>query len=143
MNIDIREARETDLPAIIELFAQLGKERMSLDDARNRLEMIRSHPEMEMWLAVEGETPVGMYTFRIRHNVERVSYYGEITAVVVDAAHRGAGVGRQLVAHADRRARDHGCIGLWLVSANHRQDAHRFYKELGFDPSGTRFVRDF
>lgn len=140
----IREATIDDLEAVIDLLAALGKERLSLDDGRDRFAMIERDPEQEMWLACEGEKPVGIYTFRIRHNVERVSYYGEVSTLAVAATHRRSGVGRALIEHADQRARERGCIGLWLVSGNQRsEEAHRFYADLGFKGTGTRFIRDF
>lgn len=45
--------------------------------------------------------------------------------------------------YADILAKEHHCKGTWLVSGNKRiEEAHRFYKELGFEVTGSRFVKN-
>jgi len=63
--------------------------------------------------------------------------------VVVDSAHRGNGYGEALMRHAVDLARDAGCYKLVLTSNKARDDAHRFYRRIGFDATHEGFRIDF
>lgn len=52
----------------------------------------------------------------------------------VGEAHRGRGVGRDLMEQAEQRGRQIGCHGAWLDTSN--PDAMRFYAQLGYAPFG-------
>jgi GNAT superfamily N-acetyltransferase len=84
----------------------------------------------------------GVLGFRLRECLERVGRYGEVSVIVTDAGARRCGVGRALMAFAEGLAREHGCLGTWLVSGFGRKDeAHRFYEQLGYTATGYRFVK--
>ena len=57
-----------------------------------------------------------------------------VKTIWVDAAARGRGIGRALMAHAEERARAIGCHGAWLDTSN--PDAMRFYARLGYAAFG-------
>lgn len=117
---------------------------MSLKGATNRVALIKKDPEQDLLVARAAAQTVGLIAFRIRHNIESVSHYGEVSAIVVRPEWRKAGIGRALMAHAEQIARRRGCIGLWLVSGFGRErDAHKFYKRYGFERTGFRFVKAF
>jgi GNAT superfamily N-acetyltransferase len=78
--------------------------------------------------------------FAVEVDADAISFLlGEL---VVHPGLRGKGIGRRLVAVAERFARDCGCERLELTSGAHRHDAHRFYTTLGFSPRPVRFVKD-
>jgi GNAT superfamily N-acetyltransferase len=56
----------------------------------------------------------------------------ELESVHVRSDLRGQGIGAQLLARAERLARDAACYRLQLTSRNVRVDAHRFYESNGF-----------
>jgi GNAT superfamily N-acetyltransferase len=144
VSVAIREALEGDIPSLAELFGMLARQPLSIEGAQDRFEMIARDPEQELWVAEDDGSVVGVMAFRVRHCVERIAHYGEVSAIAVTASHKGKGVGRRLVEKAEEIGRARGCIGLWLVSGNHRrEEAHRFYERLGFEGTGTRFVRLF
>lgn len=59
----------------------------------------------------------------------------QIEGVRVASDLRGRGIGAQLVADAETRARDAGCGLIQLTTNRSRGDARRFYDRLGFTPS--------
>jgi ribosomal protein S18 acetylase RimI-like enzyme len=67
---------------------------------------------------------------------------GRITAMVVRSDRRGSGVGRRLVAELEEIARRDGCGRIDLTSRHVRQEAHAFYRALGFEETSRRFVKD-
>jgi GNAT superfamily N-acetyltransferase len=138
----IREMEARDIGAACILVCQLSGRAISPEDMQNRLDMIHASPIDWLFVCESGGRLLGMMGFRLRENVERVSRFGEISLLVTDAAARHQGIGRALVDFAEQMARDHGCIGTWLVSGLQReQDAHQFYRHLGYAITGYRFVK--
>jgi GNAT superfamily N-acetyltransferase len=64
---------------------------------------------------------------------ERPGAWARVVALSVDAAHRRAGVGRGLMAAAERWAAVHGCVAMEVTSLRSREAAHRFYAALGYE----------
>ncbi|MBN1965955.1 MAG: GNAT family N-acetyltransferase [Anaerolineae bacterium] len=144
MDVQIRPMEPGDIPAVCGLVAQLTGRQIGEAAMQDRLDMAARSPIDWLFVAeIEGRV-VGWLGFRLRENVERPSRYGEISVIVTDAAARRQGVGRALMAFAEQMARDHGCIGTWLVSGFKRaNEAHRFYGQLGYTITGYRFVKHF
>ena len=53
-----------------------------------------------------------------------------------------AGLGRRLEDELERIARGEGCGRIDLTSRHHRNEAHAFYRVLGFEETSLRFVKD-
>ena len=70
-----------------------------------------------------------------RHLQAKGGLCAELESVHVHAEDRGTGVGRALVRAAVDRARAVGCYRVQLTSNRRREDAHRFYESLGFEPT--------
>ncbi len=83
-----------------------------------------------MSVAIEGEAVRGVALWRVIEN----TYEGRrlyVDDLVSDEAHRSRGVGRTLLRHLERHARDLKCDVLALDSGTQRTDAHRFYFREG------------
>jgi len=77
-------------------------------------------------------------------NLEEVTRYGEVSIIVVDPYKRFQSVGRFMMNHAESLAKEYNCIGTWLVSGFGREEpAHEFYKKLGYQINGYRFIKLF
>jgi len=74
-----------------------------------------------------------------RHLQAHGGLCAEVESVHVHPDHRSTGVGGALVREAIARARAMGCYRVQLTSNTARPDAHRFYEELGFEPSHLGF----
>lgn len=144
MAVTIRKAIMQDSKRLSELMTQLSRHEVSEQDMMNRIEFVESSPFDSLYVWEENERIYGAMSFRIRENIEDVTKYGEISSIVVDQEARRKGVGRQLMEYADHLAKEQGCIGTWLVSGFGREEeAHQFYKDLGFNTTGYRFVKKF
>jgi GNAT superfamily N-acetyltransferase len=68
----------------------------------------------------------------------------EILGNVVGEQWRERGVGRALMAAAEQSASDHGVSVVRLRSGSHRDDAHAFYRAVGYREQKTQrvFVRE-
>lgn len=136
------EARDAEVGS--RLMSQLTGQEVGIDEMRNRLDFVRSSPIDWLFVAEAQDRVCGLMGFRLRERIERIGRYGEVSVLVVDAEARRQGIGRALLEYAEHLAHEHGCIGTWLVSGFRRaEEAHRFYAELGYQPTGYRFVKLF
>ncbi|UJF33488.1 GNAT family N-acetyltransferase [Paenibacillus hexagrammi] len=144
MDYVIREAVSEDTKEISKLMSQLTGKVIAPLHIENRLHFIRSSPFDSLFVCVEDGCIQGTLGFRIRENLEEVTRYGEVSVIVVDEEAKRKGIGRILMEYAEQLAVEHECVGLWLVSGFQREDeAHNFYKQLGFEETGYRFVKRF
>lgn len=88
-----------------------------------------------LFVATKGEAVAGMATLVGACTPTGRKWWVE--DVVVDAAHRGAGVGRALVQHLVAYARSHGGGQLQLTSRPERVAANALYRSLGFAQKQT------
>jgi GNAT superfamily N-acetyltransferase len=134
----IRPLRAEDVPLLVDLCGQLGRP-ASVAELEERFAHLRERPGQGLFVAVsEAGALIGWI-----HVQERPALHtprlAEVTALVVDAAHRGRGCGRALMARAEQWAREQHCRVLSLRSGIEREDAHRFYASLGFQRASTSY----
>jgi GNAT superfamily N-acetyltransferase len=131
-----------DLEAVAELMGELGYPASSTQ-MQKRMEAISSHPDYATLVAeCEGEV-VGMIGLRLTFGYEHDGHVVQITVLVVKAAFRGRGVGKELIRHAEKWAREKGAAAIVLTSGKRpeREAAHRFYRHMGFSVTGLRFSK--
>ncbi len=147
MPLQIRDAAESDLPAILRILAESGidgGESFTLEEARDHFALIRTRPGFRFLVAdIDGEV-VGTYVLQI---MEKLGKRGTPAGVVEDVAvlpeRHGQGIGRAMMEHARDTCRVAGCYKLALSSNLKREDAHRFYDSLGFERHGFSFTTRF
>lgn len=86
-------------------------------------------------------TLAGVATLHQMTVLHRPRPVGRITALVVDTAARGQGLGRALVAAAEAALAADGCGLLEVTSNVRRTDAHAFYEQLGYERTSLRFAK--
>jgi len=142
MTLSMRKATNTDTKSLCALMTDLAGHPISSDDMINRLQFVSENKSESLFVCEEGNKIIGLLGFRIRENLEEVSRFGEISAIVVNSEDKRQGVGRFMMAYAENLAKDLGCKGTWLVSGFGRElEAHKFYKNIGYKKTGYRFVK--
>jgi len=142
--IRIRRAGETDLPAVIRLQHQLGPHEppMSHDDAVAIFALMQSYPDNVVYVAEADGAIVGTFTLLVMDKLGHGKPAGLVEDVVVDEAHRGTGIGAEMMRFAMEHCRQRGCYKLALSSNALRTGAHAFYERLGFQKHGLSFLID-
>jgi len=131
MTMSIRRADKRDIQSLCSLMSDLAHHPISAEGIMNRLQFVAESKFDFLFVCEENGAILGLLGFRIRENLEEVSRFGEISAIVVNSKDRRKGVGRFMMVYAENLAKDLGCKGTWLVSGFARKvEAHQFYKSL-------------
>lgn len=138
----MRQAIRSDISALCDLMGQLEERTIDPKEMEDRLQLLDGRSDHRLFVCERSNYVVGLLGFRIRENLEEVSQFGEVSVIVVSAEERGKGIGKFMMQYAEMLTEQSGCIGTWLVSGFHRgEDTHEFYKRLGYEITGYRFVK--
>jgi GNAT superfamily N-acetyltransferase len=137
----IRQIRTEDTARVAELLTQLGYP-ATADDVARRLAYWQQ-PESRILVAEHNTQVVGCLSVHAIPYLERTGWWARIESLVVDSAARRSGVARSLVQAAEQAARQWGCLAMEVTSARYRDDAHAFYKQLGYTDVCDQSARFF
>ena len=135
----VREAKKSDAHQLAALFALLEHQIEPKSVAAN-LKALEKAGEPVI-VAARGKQLLGACGIHRTLNPHRDQPVGRITILVVAEHARDQGIGRLLVAEAERRLAGFGC-GLIEVTSNDRlAEAHAFYRHLGYERTSMRFAK--
>jgi GNAT superfamily N-acetyltransferase len=137
--LEIRAATEEDVPLILSLIKELAEyERLSHEvvatEEALRDSLFGERPVAEVLIGHLGDEPVGFALFF--HNFS--TFLGKpgiyLEDLYVRPEFRGAGIGRALLVHLARLARERGCGRLEWSVLDWNEPAIGFYKKIGASP---------
>lgn len=143
----IRRAWKDDLAAIVAMLADdpLGATRESPDDPAayaDAFARLDADPSEVLVVAErEGEVVGTLQLSLLPGLARRGALRAQVEAVRVRADARGDGLGARLLTWAEDEARARGCVLLQLTSDRTRDDAHRFYANLGYEATHVGFKK--
>jgi N-acetylglutamate synthase-like GNAT family acetyltransferase len=138
--VTIRDADQKDAPALAQLLGQLGYP-TDADAVLRRLGRLEASGADRLFVAeVDGQV-VGLAGIHVSPSLEHDGDAAKVSAIVVDEAFRGKGVGRRLLEAVETEAKAQGCVLVFLTTAERRHDAHEFYRRLGWEETGRRFAK--
>lgn len=127
--LHLRPARATDLPALLALEAMFPGDRMSARQFRHHL----GSPRARWQLAVEDGQVLGYSLLLLRRGSERARLY----SIAVAPSARGRGLGRRLLAAAERQAAAAGCRAVSLEVRQDNRAANALYRDAGYQPTAV------
>jgi ribosomal protein S18 acetylase RimI-like enzyme len=136
--LEVRDATEADLPAIVALLADdmlgAGRETGSVDAVSlAAFRAIQAEPKCRELVALADGAIVGCFQVNLIPGLGRNgSWRAQIESVRVARAQRNAGIGVAMMRWAIEEARRRGCAMVQITTDKRRDDAHRFYRRLGF-----------
>ncbi len=136
MAISVRLARTADADDVARLTTQLGYE-VEPSAVASRLGRVLSRPDHQFFIAECDGRVAGWLHALISEYIELEAFV-VIGGLVVDRSHRGKGIGRLLMLHAEGWACTQGCSIVRLWSSVSRTAAHVFYQELGYTKIKTQ-----
>ncbi|MGE5455061.1 MAG: GNAT family N-acetyltransferase [Methylocystaceae bacterium] len=145
-NIIIRQAQESDIGAILTLYAQPEVDNGKVPTMEMALEIFNKmsqYPNYKLYVAQANDTIMGTFALLIMDNIAHMgALSGVIEDVAVDPSCQGYGIGTQMMRFAIESCKEHGCYKVALSSNLKRKNAHDFYESLGFKKHGYSFYID-
>jgi len=136
----VRPAQFADAPEVAELLTELGYP-CDAAEAQRRLLELEDDPRQSVMVAERGGLVCGLLGLEISFQLPLGMPACRITVLVVGRGQQRSGVGRQLLAEAETRARFSGATRIEVSSAAARHGAHAFYREAGYRDGSVRFVK--
>jgi GNAT superfamily N-acetyltransferase len=137
--ITLRLAEPSDAEAIATMFTDEGYP-VGSSDIVVRLERFAT-PHARVIVAEHEGDLLGFIAIHALPRFEHDDWIVRILALVVDAGARERGVGRALMAEAERVGHEIGAAFIELTAGHHRPEARHLYESLGYDPSVTAYLR--
>jgi GNAT superfamily N-acetyltransferase len=137
--VTIRPAAATDAEAIAALFTDEGYP-AGPSDIVERLTRFSSEHSQVVVAEHEGVV-LGFIALHALPRFEHDDRILRVLALVVDAGARERGVGRRLMAEAERIGVELGAAFVEVTSGHHRPDARRLYESMGYDASIAAYLR--
>ena len=133
----IRELRNSELPALLELYKHLHSADDPLPSEREVEETwqtIQENPNLKYFGVFVGDTLVSSCTLNIIPNLTRgCRPYGVIENVVTHSDFRRQGHGQSLLKHALAVAWSDRCYKVMLLTGRKDEGTYKFYESAGFD----------
>ena len=139
----IREARSSDIPAMVELLRELFTLEtdfaVDADRQQRGLEiLLQEWDTAGIWVADADGRVVGMCTVQVLISTAEGGPVGLVEDVVVEPSFRGKGIGRALLEALEAWAAENGLSRLQLLTDRRHTDTQRFYEAVGWQ--GTELV---
>jgi ribosomal protein S18 acetylase RimI-like enzyme len=137
----IRDAELNDAAELAVLMRELGYETKRAE-MEARLKLILSNPAYKTFVAIMDGCVCGMIGTLTYPSYEHNDPGARILALVTLSAVRRRGIGRALIATAEKDLAQRGIRRVALDTRLTREDAHKFYESLGYERNGWRFVKE-
>jgi GNAT superfamily N-acetyltransferase len=138
--VPVRPARLEDADQLAGLFDQLGHPQTA-DALRGPIENLLADPRGDVLVAEDRGALLGAASYFFVPVAHDTRPWCRITALVVDEAHRGRGIGQLLIEAVEKAALNAFCSRVEATSALHRSAAHRFYERLGYGRTSAHFLK--
>jgi len=129
-----------DAAALAQLMCELGYE-TTKSEMQIRMERIATDERYRTFVAVRDGKVCGMIATLTYPSYEHNDPSGQILALVILRTMRRHGIGRVLIATAEKDFAQRGIRRIALNTRLAREDTHKFYESLGYERNGWRFVK--
>ena len=146
-NVTIRESIHDDIPLILELLYELGRQKPQKDSELEKFEKLLKNymqeDDKKILVAQDNDSKIiGMISmvFLSRLNQNTLEMY--VPELIVSQNYRSKGIGKKLINSSIEFGKEKKCHRIRLESGNQRIESHKFYKHLGFENSSVFFTKN-
>jgi GNAT superfamily N-acetyltransferase len=136
----IRPASIEDAEALVELIGALGYSATAIE-MRRRVAALVHRADYVTLVACEGEKVVGLAGAFLHLAIEHDGRFARVTGLVVHESWRRRGIGALPMKRLEEWSRQQGAMAITLTSGNHHREAHGFYRHIGYQETGVRFMK--
>jgi N-acetylglutamate synthase-like GNAT family acetyltransferase len=140
IEIIIRDAEKDDCEAIARLLAELGYPNTP-QFAAKKINRLSKKINNRILIATVDSMIVGALSLHIVPLLHQAGDLCRVTAIIVSKDYRGKSIGRRLMEIAEAYAQSNGCIKVEITSGDHRNEAHSFYRQIGYKEVSRRFIK--
>jgi GNAT superfamily N-acetyltransferase len=137
--LSIRPAVAADAEVIAALFTDEGFPAGPSDIVERLTRFSSAHSQV--LVAEHDGAMLGFIAFHAMPRFEHDDRIVRVLALVVDAGARERGVGRSLLAEAEKVGISLGAAFIEVTAGHHRPDARRLYESSGYDASVAAYLR--
>ncbi len=138
--IEIRPGKKEDLPQVLELIRELAIYERAANEVENTVEMMLEdgfgeHPVYGFFVAEKDDKIIGLALYYYRYS----TWKGKclyLEDIIVTEAHRGAGIGRELLDKIVEKAKEDNVRRVNWQVLDWNEPAINFYKKVGADLDG-------
>ena len=138
-DIQIRDAKASDAPALARLAGQLGYPAQPAEIIARLPKESDLRQERVIVVTNGAETVIAWTAVRTAVHIHNAPY-AEISGFVVDESMRGKGIGKRLMAEVEQWAIGNGLSAIRLNANVRRTESHRFYESLGFSITKQQYA---
>jgi GNAT superfamily N-acetyltransferase len=138
----LRSMTQGDVAEGVRLLAELGYE-LDAEEMALRIDAVTATPNHSLMVAEMAGRVVGLLHVFARpalENPREAVVQAIVQAIVVELTHRRSGVGKALMAEAERWGGERDCRSVMLSSNAVRTPAHAFYAALGYRTAATSYI---
>jgi N-acetylglutamate synthase-like GNAT family acetyltransferase len=143
-NITIRKANKRDIDEILNLLYQLQRPKpKTISEGiafRKRIFQYLDEKDKKIIVSEQNSKIIGLVSMMFLPRLNRTKLELYIPELVVSKDNRGSGVGKSLMESCVNMAKKKKCFRIRLESGNQREDAHEFYKKIGFEQSALSYT---
>lgn len=135
----IRGMIAEDIPQLAQLYKQFWDEESCLENMYVKFNKFRNDGSHLLLSAVENNQLIGSVMGIICGEL-----YGDckpfmvLENMIVDNRYRNKGVGKALITELEKKAFEHNCSQIILVTETDRIDACKFYESAGYNPNSHK-----
>jgi GNAT superfamily N-acetyltransferase len=142
MELLIRDVADRDFDQVFGLLKQLWSyKKLDYEGMKKMFDHNLQSADHFYIVALFGPQVVGFCSLTVKHNLWVQGFLGNVDEMIVEESYRGQGVGRKLMKRITEIAIENNCKRLELESSFHREEAHKFYTELGFEKRAYLFSK--
>ena len=137
----IRHSKISDATLLLPLMEEFGYPQ-SLKAMQDKLEIYNGDSNCYLIVVEIGKKIIGFIAFSFYRLFALQYKIAKIDALVVSEQYRRKGIGRKLMKHMEKIAKEKGCKSIELLSSISRKSAHPFYESLGYMPDkSTLYIK--
>jgi GNAT superfamily N-acetyltransferase len=137
VDLQLRPAGAGDVAVLLELMQGLyDSDHMPFEEAKARGALIGllADPSLgRVWLVESGGAVAGYAVLTLGYSLEFGGRFALLDELFIADAHRGRGLGRQVLARLEEACRDLGVMALRLEVERANRGARRLYERVGFE----------
>lgn len=140
----IREAVKSDLVGLSMLFEELMNTKSNIDKMTKTFRYIQNDESYKLLVAEQNGKLVGSVMGVLCYDlVEECKPFMVLENIVVASEVRGQGIGAKLMREIEEVAKENEVKYTMFVSMSSREEAHKFYEEIGYKKNMVQGFKKF